>query len=343
MRAVVLRSDALVVDEVADPVPELGQVLVAVKACGICGSDLHFLKHSGTMVALSREMQGAESYADEIRLDRDLFMGHEFSAEVLAPGPDTIAPPAGTLVTSIPAMVTMTGIRNLAYTNEFPAGYGELMLLSAPLLEVVPNGLDARRAALTEPMAVGWHAVNKSGVTPGDGALVLGCGPVGLAVIASLRLRGIEPIVAVDPSSARRRMAQTMGAHDVSDPAVEPAFDAWARAGRGLPLVAFEAVGVAGMIDEVMRAAPAGTRIVIVGVCMQRDAITPFFGIGKELNLQFVLAYDPMEFAASLEAIADGRLDVAPLITGHVGLDGVAGAFDELAHPDRHCKILVEP
>jgi threonine dehydrogenase-like Zn-dependent dehydrogenase len=343
MRAVVLRNGALVVDDLADPVPELGQVLVEVKACGICGSDLHFLKHGDTMVALSREMQGAESYADEIRLDRDLFMGHEFSAEVVAAGPDTIAPPAGTLVTSIPAMVTMTGIRNLAYTNEFPAGYGELMLLSAPLLAVVPNGLDAGRAALTEPMAVGWHAVNKSGVTRGDGALVVGCGPVGLAVIASLRLRGIEPIVAVDPSLARRRLALTMGAHEVSDPAVEPAFDAWARAGQGLPLVAFEAVGVAGMIDEVMRAAPAGTRIVVVGVCMQRDAITPFFGIGKELSLQFVLAYDPMEFAASLEAIADGRLDVAPLITGHVGLNGVAGAFDELAQPDRHCKILVEP
>jgi threonine dehydrogenase-like Zn-dependent dehydrogenase len=343
MRAVVMRSGALVVDEVADPVPELGQVLVEVKACGICGSDLHFLKHGETMVALSREMRGAESYADEIRLDRDLFMGHEFSAEVLAPGPDTIAPPAGTLVTSIPAMVTMTGIRNLAYTNEFPAGYGERMLLSAPLLAVVPNGLDARRAALTEPMAVGAHAVNKSGIVRGEGALVLGCGPVGLAVIASLRLKGIEPIVAVDPSSARRQLAQSMGAHEVSDPEVEPAFDGWARAGRNLPLVAFEAVGVAGMIDEVMRAAPAGTRIVVVGVCMQRDAITPFFGIGKELSLQFVLAYDPMEFAASLEAIADGRLNVAPLITGCVGLDDVAGAFDELAHPDRHCKILVEP
>jgi threonine dehydrogenase-like Zn-dependent dehydrogenase len=237
----------------------------------------------------------------------------------------------------------MTGIRNLAYSNEFPAGYGERMLLSAPLLAVVPNGLDARRAALTEPMAVGWHAANKSGIAPGDGALVLGCGPVGLAVIAALGLKGVEPIVAADYSPARRRLAQTMGAHEVSDPGVEPAFDAWTRAGKGRPLVTFEAVGVAGIIDDVMRAAPAGTRIVIVGVCMERDTITPFFGIGKELNLQFVLGYDPMEFAASLEAIADGRLDVAPLITGQVDLDGVAGAFDELAHPDRHCKILVEP
>jgi threonine dehydrogenase-like Zn-dependent dehydrogenase len=341
MRAAVMRDGALVVDEVPDPTPELGQV--QVKACGICGSDLHFLKHGSKMVELSRQMKGIEGNGDEIRLDRDLFVGHEFSAEVLEPGPDTIAPPSGTLVTSIPVMLTMTGIRNLAYTNEFPAGYGERMLLSAPLLAVVPNGLDARRAALTEPMAVGWHAVNKSGIAPGDGALVVGCGPVGLAVIAALRLRGVEPIVAADFSPTRRRLADIMGAHEVIDPGIEPAFDAWTRAGTGRPLEAFEAVGVTGMIDDVMRAAPSGTRIVVVGVCIERDTITPLFGIGKELSLQFVLGYDPMEFAATLAAIADGRLDVAPLITGHVGLDGVAGAFDELAHPDRHCKILVEP
>jgi threonine dehydrogenase-like Zn-dependent dehydrogenase len=191
--------------------------------------------------------------------------------------PDAVAPPAGTLVTSIPAMLTMAGIRPLAYTDEYAAGYSERMLLSAPQLAVVPNGLDAGLAALTEPMAVGWHAVNKSGIVPGDGALVVGCGPVGLAVIASLRLKGIEPIVAADFSPGRRLLAQTTGAHEVTDPAVEPALDAWTRVGSGRPLVVFEAVGVPGIIDEVMRAVPTATRIVVVGVCMERDAITPFF------------------------------------------------------------------
>jgi threonine dehydrogenase-like Zn-dependent dehydrogenase len=240
-------------------------------------------------------------------------------------------------------MLTMTGVRDLVYSNELRAGYGERMLLSAPMLQVVPNGLDASRAALTEPMAVGLHAVNQSEIMAGAGAVVVGCGPVGLAVVAALAARGVEPIVASDPSPGRRAIAAAMGAHEVVDPAVEPVFDAWGRAGGGRPLVVFEAVGVPGMIDETLRLAPPRTRVVVVGVCMQRDTITPFFGIGKELRLQFVLGYDPMEFAESLRSIAEGDVDVAPMITGEVDLDGVPGAFRDLADPERHCKILVVP
>lgn len=345
MRSVVLRAgDVMVRDDVPEPVPAFGQVLVQVRACGICGSDLHFAKHGASMQTLSAEMRGLPDLGSTpLDLGRDVFMGHEFTGEVLEVGPDTEGPSPGTVVTSIPAMLTLTGMENLAYTNVLPCGYSERMLLSAPMLLEVPNGLDARHAALTEPMAVGLHAVNRSGINPGDGALVLGCGPVGLAVIAALRLRGVEPIVASDYSVARRELAAVMGAHDVVDPAVEPAFDAWSRAGGGRPVVVFEAIGVPGILDDALRLVPAGARIVVVGVCMGQDTITPFYGIAKELNLQFVLAYDPMEFAASLRSIAEGELDVTPLITGEVGLDGVPGAFAQLAQPDRHCKILVVP
>ena len=76
---------------------------------------------------------------------------------------------------------------------------------------------------------------------------------------------------------------------------------------------------------------------------MQPDAVHPFFGIVKEINVQFVFGYDPAEFANSLRSIADGEVDVAPMITGEVGLDAVGEAFGELSDPDRHCKILVEP
>jgi len=346
MRAAVLRDGELVVrDDVAEPEPALGQVLAQVRACGICGSDLHFARHGATMLALGDEMAGMPEIGTPSKVDlgRDVFMGHEFAAEVLEVGPDTVAPAPGTIVTSIPIMLTTTGIRDLVYSNDLPAGYGERILLSAPLLQEVPNGLDPRHAALTEPMAVGLHAVNRSGIAAGHGALVLGCGPVGLAVIAALALRGIEPIVAADLSPARRVLATAMGAHEVVDPVVEPAFDAWARAGRGRSLVVFEAIGVPGIIDGALRDAPAQSRIVVVGVCMERDVMTPFFGIAKELNVQFVLGYDPTEFAATLRSIAEGELDVAPLITGEVGLDGVPDAFRDLASPDRHCKILVVP
>lgn len=345
MRAAVLRAGEIFVrDDVPEPVPGFGQVLVEVKACGICGSDLHFAKHGGTMMALAEEMEGVPDMGrTPPDLSRDIFMGHEFSAEVLEAGPDTVAAKPGTLVTSIPIMLTMTGVQDLVYSNELPAGYSERMLLSAPMMVEVPNGLDASRAALTEPMAVGLHAVNKSNITPREGALVLGCGPVGLAVIAALKVRGVETIVASDFSPARRALAATMGASEAIDPATEPAFDAWTRAGGGRSLVVFEAIGVPGIIDGVLRSAPPQSRVVVVGVCMGRDAITPFWAIGKELNIQFVLGYDPNEFAESLRSIAEGAIDVSPLITAEVGLDGVPDAFDELANPERHCKILVVP
>src|SRR5215213_9428214 len=322
----------------------MGQVLVEVKACGICGSDLHFAEHGATMLERGKEMTGVPDMGGEpLELDRDVFMGHEFAGEVLQAGPDTVAPTPGTLVTSLPVLIRADGMENLAYTNAVPAGYSERMLLSAPLLLEVPNGLDAGRAALTEPMAVGLHAVNRSGIAAGDGALVLGCGPVGLAVIAALRLRGVEPIVASDFSPARRQLAGTMGAHEAVDPADEPAFEAWGRIGGTRSLVVFEAIGVPGIVDDALRHAPPQTRILVVGVCMERDAITPFYGIAKELTVSFAYAYDPMEFAATLTSIAEGEIDVGPMITGEVGLDGVPDAFRELASPERHCKILVVP
>jgi threonine dehydrogenase-like Zn-dependent dehydrogenase len=343
MRAAVLRDGHMIVrDDVDEPTAGFGQVLVEVKACGICGSDLHFAKHGATMVELIEQMRGGPDVGvSRVDLARDVFMGHEFAAEVLDVGPDTAGPAIGALVTSVPIMISTTGVQDLAYTNELPTGYSERMLLSAPLVQVVPNGLDARRAALTEPMAVGLHAVNRSGIALGEGAVVIGCGPVGIAVIAALCQRGIEPIVASDFSPMRRSLATQMGAHHVIDAAKDDVFDAWRAHGGARQLVVFEAVGVPGVIDGALRSAPTGTRIVVVGVCMGADQVTPFWGIAKELSLQFVLGYDLTEFSDTLLAIAEGAVDVSPMITGEVGIDGVPGAFEDLAHPDRHCKILV--
>lgn len=343
MRAAVLRGGEIVVrDDVDDPTPRTGQALVDIKACGICGSDLHFAKHGASMLELGRQMRGGEA-AHSVDLARDVFMGHEFAAEVVELGPGTTGPAPGTIVTSIPIMLTSTGVRDLVYTNDFPSGYSEHMLLSAPMLVTVPNGLDPRHAALTEPMAVGLHAVNRSDIAKNETALVLGCGPVGLAVIAALRQRGIETIVASDFSPARRNLAKAMGATDVVDPAVEHAFDAWTRVAGAKPVVVFEAIGVPGILDDIFKRSPRRARVVVVGVCMERDTITPFFGISLELTVQFVLGYDPAEFVESLRSIAEGHVDVSPLITGEVGLDGVPGAFEALANPEEHCKILVVP
>jgi threonine dehydrogenase-like Zn-dependent dehydrogenase len=325
-------------DDVAEPVPGQGQVLVGVKACGICGSDLHFAKHGADVLELNNQIGGFGGNGGlTVDLNRDVFMGHEFSAEVLDAGPDTEAPAPGTLVTSLPVLVSSTGFEPIVYSNNTIGGYAERMLLSAPLLTPIPNGLDPQHAALTEPMAVGLHAVNKSAIQPGETALVLGCGPIGIAIIAGLRRRGVETIVAADYSARRRELAETMGATTTVDPADGSPFDGTP------PTVVFEAVGVPGIIDDILRRAPVGARVVVAGVCMQADTVHPYFAIAKQINVQFVLAYDLTEFTDCLRAIAEGDIDVAPMITGDVGLDGVGAAFDDLAHPDAHCKILVTP
>jgi threonine dehydrogenase-like Zn-dependent dehydrogenase len=315
--------------------PESGQVLVGVKACGICGSDLHFAAHGADVLELGGRMGGGAGM--NLDLNSDVFMGHEFSAEVLEAGPDTETHPPGTLVTSIPVLLSTKGFEPIVYSNSTLGGYSERMLLSAPLLLPIPNGLDLKHAALTEPLAVGLHAVNKSNIAPGETALVLGCGPIGIAIIAALRNRGVETIVASDFSPKRRELATVMGAHQTLDAAQGSPFD------TVKPAVVFEAIGVPGIIDDVLLRARPGTRLVVAGVCMQPDTVHPFFAIAKEISVQFVLAYTPDEFTDSLHALAEGEVDGSPLITGEVGLDGVGAAFDDLADPERHCKILVTP
>lgn len=345
-----MRSKKLVVDDVPEPTPRPGQILVRTLACGICGSDLHALQYGHLMVEMSE--QASSAAADELMtphimdLSQDVVMGHEFVAEVVEIGENVGNSSVGDIVVSMPMTFDERGIFPIGYSNEYPGGYGELMALSDMLSIRVPNGLDADHAALTEPMAVGVHAVNKSRIQHGEAAVVLGCGPVGLAVIADLHRKGIEPIIAADFSAKRRELAKVLGAHEVVDPRIEPAVDAWRRvdarhANRNL--VIYEAVGVQGMIDAAIAAAPRNARILVVGVCMQPDSIRPMLAIGRELSIQFVLGYDPMEFADTLRAIAEGELTAAPMITGLVGIDGVPQAFSDLGDPEAHAKILVVP
>jgi threonine dehydrogenase-like Zn-dependent dehydrogenase len=358
MRAAVMRDRRLVVADLPVPEPGPGEVLVKTLACGICGSDLHALRHAEQFVAASRRA-GSVFTMD---LSRDVVMGHEFCAEIVEHGPGTRRTlPVGTRVCSRPGLVRPDGPRTVGYSNDTPGGYAEFMRLTEALLLPVPAGLPTEHAALTEPMAVGVHAVAKARLAPDDAPLVIGCGPVGLAVIAALRLTGARPIVAADFSARRRELAATLGADLVVDPARVTPWQSWREAavwrdasrapalppwipGPALrPAVVFECVGVPGVLDQIMAAAPKGTRIVVVGVCIEADTIYPMLGISKELNFQFVLGYTPEEFAATLGHIADGAIAAAPLITGRVGVEGVAGAFEALASPEQHAKILVEP
>jgi threonine dehydrogenase-like Zn-dependent dehydrogenase len=358
MRAAIFRDGDLVVDSLPEPTPGEGQVVVKTLACGICGSDLHAFHHADAMVDAAKR-SGSSLLMDP---SQDLVFGHEFCAEILDYGTGTekkLKP--GTRVCSMPIAISATGVQGVGYSNAYPGGFAEQMVLNEAMLLEVPNGLPTDQAALTEPMAVGWHAVQKARLTDEDVPLVIGCGPVGLAVIAGLKIAGVGPIIASDFSPARRKFAEMMGADIVIDPAENSPYEKWEEeaAPEGYdgknwmtmmgigpqlrPGVIFECVGVPGLIQQVLEGAPKAARIVVVGVCMEPDHLEPFFAINKELNLQFVLGYTPEEFAQTLHFLADGKIKVEPLITDKIGVDGVKNAFDELANPERHAKILVEP
>ncbi len=346
MRAAIFRNGEIVVDTLPEPRPGTGQVLVKTLACGICGSDLHARKHAHHMVELTRHLPGRKP----MDLTRDVVFGHEFCCEILDYGPATSRKlKAGTRVCSLPALLTSDGPQGIGYSNDNIGGYAERMLLSEALLLEVPNGLAAEHAAL------------KANVRGDEVPLVIGCGPVGLAVIAALKLKGLLPIVAADYSPARRALAEKLGADIVVDPARKEPYATWAehaamspeqKAARPplqawrpalKPALIFECVGIPGLLQQVFEGAPRDARIVVVGVCMETDRSEPTLGIMKELNVQYVLGYTPDEFAFSLRLIAEGQVDAASLVTATVGIDGVATAFADLANPERHTKIIVEP
>jgi threonine dehydrogenase-like Zn-dependent dehydrogenase len=280
---------------------------------------------------------------------------------VLAFGPGTARTlKPGARVVSVP--VTMTpagGMEALGFSNRLPGGFAERMLLSEALVQEVPNGLATEHAALTEPFAVGLHAVAKARMDANSVALVVGCGPVGLAVVAALKAQGHGPVIAADFSPRRRAAAEKLGADVVIDPAKESPHERWEALGVpkargaqqmirmmggsfGRPVI-FECVGAPGVLQGLIEAAPAGAQIVVAGVCMETDRIEPSMAITKEIELTFVFGYTPEEFADTLRHIAEGEIDVSGLVTGRVGLDGVAQAFSDLADPEAHVKILVEP
>jgi len=347
MRASIFRRGALVVGEAPAPKPDKGQVLVRTLACGICGTDLHAMQAGHQMLDQWRRA-GIKS---DLTFEKDVIFGHEFCAEILDYGPDTpkrFKP--GARVTSVPGGVGLSNVRS--------GGYGEQMALTEDLLLEVPNGLPAEHAALTEPMAVGLHAVNLARLGPTDAPLVIGCGPVGLAVVAALKAAGSGPIVAADFSPRRRNLAAALGADVVVNPADISPYSAWrdltsteggaALAGNLLmansatrTAVVFECAGVTGVVQQILENVPPNARVILVGACPTMDQFEPMLGTLKEVNLQFSMAYTVGEFAETLRRLADGVIDVAPIVTRTVGLDGVADAVARLANPEEDAKIVI--
>jgi len=377
MRAVSCLQGELSVVDLPDPRPAAGQLLLAVSRCGICGSDLHARLHADELDGVAKSI----GYHDSMRSDTPVVLGHEFCGEVIETGPKTAKEfRPGTTVVSFPLMRAGGSIHLTGLSPNAPGAYAERVIAEASMSFAVPNGLDVGTAALTEPMAVALHAVRRSEIGRRETAIVIGCGPVGLAIICHLKAMGVDKIVASDFSPGRRALAARCGAQVVVDPSNGSPYDhlgkgvitgaqdlyelavgsmekirklpGWnhlyrvadklGAAGPKRPVI-FECVGVPGMIENIAANAPLASRVVVAGVCMEPDRFRPALAGIKEIDLRFVFGYTPLEFRDTLHMLADGKIDAAPMVTGTVGLDGVAAAFTALGDPERHAKILIDP
>jgi threonine dehydrogenase-like Zn-dependent dehydrogenase len=221
--------------------------------------------------------------------------------------------------------------------------FAEYMLLTEAACLAVDEAIPDEAAVLTEPVGIAVHAINKARMAPEDVAVVVGCGPIGLATIAVLKARGHAQIIASDLSPRRRQLAETMGATLVVDGGRTSVVKAAVEAAPGGPMVVFENTGAKTMLHRLIAEAPANTRIIGVGISMSEETILPMVAIVKEIQLTFVIYYTPEEFAEALMLVRAGAIDWRPLITGKVGLDGVTEAFAALTDPEAHAKILIDP
>ena len=353
MRAVVRRGARFEDEDMAEPVPGEGQVILRTLMCGICGSDVHMHQHIDRVAAMAKR-RGRQPLDSR----RDVVFGHEFCGEIVDYGPGTQRRlKTGTRVVALPYATGPDGVETVGYSNRFPGGFAERICVDETMLVEVPAGLSDAQAAMTEPFAVGAHAVERAMLDRDSVALVLGCGPVGLAVVAALKVRGFGPIIASDFSPARRHAALQLGADAIVDPAKESPHR-WSQFGvpisvlegeiaraagrRVANAVVFECVGIPGMVQSIIEGVQPGAQIVVAGVCMEEDRFEPSFAIGKQVTMRFVSAYTRGEFAQTLRDIAEAHIDASGMASAIVGRSGVAAAFETLKTPDMQVKIMVE-
>jgi len=341
MRAAVFRemSKPLVIETLADPEPGPNEIILKVRNCGICGSDLHMTEPTSIMP-----------------LPAGAVMGHEFSGEVMAVGRAvTHLWKNGDRVAGFPTIccgdhtpcISLADRRQICGKGltiglgQSHGAYADYVKLGSSSGFRLPNTVSFREGAMVEPLAVGLHAVDMARLPRGATVLVVGAGPVGLATILWAKFLGARHVIVSEMADVRKAMAARFGATEAIDPTLPLTPQVEKIAGHG-PDVIFECVGAPGMINATMMDAPRGCRIVVAGVCQQPDTIMPLMGIMKELELQFVLGYRPADFDYVIAMIASDRVDVAPMITDVIGLDALPAAFEALRKPSHQCKVMLE-
>lgn len=322
----------------AQPAP--GKAVVQIAYCGICGTDVH-------------AYQSGEPYNPAI-------CGHEWCGTVSAAPSDTglregdrvaigIAPACGTCSTCLrgdhehceQAFTGLIGTGPLAAAH---GGFAPAIAIDAARLYSVEDGIDEPAAALLEPATIALHAVRRTPIRLGDVVAVMGAGPIGLLVAQCARAAGAGAVIVIEPHPDRRALAGHLGADLLIDPHREDSAERIAAfAGTAGADVVFECAGLPATIDAAVALSRRGGAVSLVGVPSAPSTIQGAAWLVKEIRLTTSLGYQREEFALTQALVKDGRIDLAPLHSGTVGLAGLAGAFETLSNATSEVKILVDP
>ena len=318
------------IDDIGVPEPAADELLIRVAACGICGSDLHMTEDPVTF-----------------GLDQGDVLGHEFAGEVVRCGSDVAGIEPGDRV----AVAPMRGCGRCdscrrgepawcAEMRLIGGGYAEFTTVAARQCRILPDDLPTAEGALAEPVAVGLHAVMRSGLKPGDRVLVLGAGPIGLLVAFWARRLGARAVIVADLNRHQEERAAAIGATGFALSGPDLAGNFAALAG-GPPDIVFECIGKRGLIDFACRLVRVHGTVVGVGLCVGGDEWDPFAALSKEIRLIFAVFFTMAEFETALEALGPGRFRPQALITGRIGFGEVPDTFEALRRRTTQCKVLI--
>lgn len=331
MKVAVLHGpDDLRLDARERPAAGPGDVVIKVRAAGICGTDLHFRKMGS-------------------RFARPMPLGHEFAGEVVEVGAKVLSFEAGDRV----AYNSYNSPADIGRGGEC-GGFSPYVVLReidghVQSLCRVPERVSLEHAALVEPISVGAHAVHRADPEPGESVAIFGVGPIGLGVIMALRWRGIEDIVAFDLSPLRRERARALGARAVFDPRERPAARALAELrgsetlfGQTYPRtdVYIEASGAAGLLSEIAGFCNKGSRIVTLAIQRQPVVLDGTKLMSKEISLIGASGY-PSEFPQVMEKLASGGVDPETMISHRFPFSDFLDAFEIADDPSAAAKVLL--
>ncbi|MFH1137695.1 MAG: alcohol dehydrogenase catalytic domain-containing protein [Pseudomonadota bacterium] len=335
MKAVVFRAGkGLAVENVPRPEIDPDQVLVRTADAGFCGSDHSMINGGG--------------------LPDGYILGHEASGEVVEVGARVKGPRLGDRVMIRPTFCgacpdCLAGRPYFCQNNrrsigigDLPGGFAEYFKVYPGMLIEIPPGVDSRNAALAEAFAASLHGLRCSGKNGGS-ALVLGGGPIGLALVRLLKIQGFGPVALSEPVEEKRAIAQAFGVDAVIDPSRENLGLAVFQQTKGLGFeTVFECSGRPDQVDAGMNAAARGGVVCVVSVIPQPIPINPIVLNFKEIWLTGSYSNTHEENRLCLRLMAEGRLDGRPLISDLIGLDDLPRVYDERIHPGKALKVMIK-